>query len=158
MEYWDLFKWCNTNLQIMMHEISPKHIELNYLNLKIQIYHTQSRKNNDYNFNVLRFMWWEWLLKLLEKSSKRSNKIRGNLGLGTPHRKNQERVPPTHRRKDRVNTDHLRTTSLGRKQRNTLERQRNIPGSGTTSIRAHGITLLISTQSSHWWLRWKPLN
>jgi hypothetical protein len=31
------------------------------------------------------------------------------------------------------------------------ERQRKTPGSGATSIRALGITLLTAAQSSHWW-------
>jgi hypothetical protein len=35
----------------------------------------------------------------------------------------------------------------------TSKRKRKIPGSGVTSIRAPGITLLIATQSSLWWLR-----
>jgi hypothetical protein len=38
--------------------------------------------------------------------------------------------------------DSIRTTSPSHKQRRTLERQRKIPGSGGTSIRALGITLL----------------
>jgi hypothetical protein len=38
--------------------------------------------------------------------------------------------------------DSIRTTSPSRKQRRTPERQRKIPGSGATSIRALGITLL----------------
>jgi hypothetical protein len=76
-----------------------------------------------------------------------------NLGLGTPHNKIQERVAPTHRTKDRENMDSIRTTSPSRKQRRTLERQRKIPGSGATSIRALGITLLTVAQSSHWWLK-----
>jgi hypothetical protein len=33
------------------------------------------------------------------------------------------------------------------------ERQRKILGSGVTSIRALGITLLTVAQSSHWWLK-----
>jgi hypothetical protein len=37
------------------------------------------------------------------------------------------------------------------KKRRTPERQRKIPGSGVTSIRALGITLLTVTQSSRWW-------
>jgi hypothetical protein len=65
------------------------------------------------------------------------------LGLGTPHRKIQERAAPTHRTKDRENMDNIRTTSPSRKKRRTLERQRKILGSGVTSIRALGITLLI---------------
>jgi hypothetical protein len=47
----------------------------------------------------------------------------------------------------------LRTTSLSRKQRKTMERRRKIPVSGVDSIRAPAITLLIAAQSSHWWLR-----
>ena len=50
----------------------------------------------------------------------------------------------------------LRTTSLSHKQTRTMERWRKTLGSGATSIRASGITLLISAQSSHWWMIWKP--
>jgi hypothetical protein len=72
-------------------------------------------------------------------------------GPGNPSQKIQERVAPTHRTKDREKMDSIRTTSPSRKQRRTLERQRKIPGSGVTSIRALGITLLIVAQSSRWW-------
>jgi hypothetical protein len=65
------------------------------------------------------------------------------LGLGTPHNKIQERAAPTHRTKDRENMDNIRTTNPSHKQRRTPERQRKISGSGATSIRALGITLLI---------------
>jgi hypothetical protein len=53
------------------------------------------------------------------KSSRSSNKRCGNLGLGTPHNKSQERVPLNHRTKDREKIDHLRTTIPGRKKRRT---------------------------------------
>jgi hypothetical protein len=75
------------------------------------------------------------------KSSKSSNKRRDNLGLGTPHNKIQEREAPTHRKKDKENMDSISEISPSRKQIRTPERQRNIPGSGATSIRALGITL-----------------
>jgi len=39
-----------------------------------------------------------------------------------------------------------------------MERRRNKPGISATSIRSYVITLLISTQSSYWWMRWKNLN
>jgi hypothetical protein len=55
-------------------------------------------------------------------------------------------VAPTHRTKDRAKIDNLRTTSPGHKKIRTPERQRKIPGSGATSIRAPGITLLISSK------------
>jgi hypothetical protein len=90
---------------------------------------------------------------MLSKLSRSSNKRRGNLGLGTPHNKSRGRAAPTHRTKDRAKMDSIRTTSPIRKQRRTPERQRKIPGSGATSIRVLGITLLTSTQSSHWWLK-----
>jgi hypothetical protein len=60
------------------------------------------------------------------------------------------RPQPTEQR-TRENMDSIRTTSPSRKQRRTPERQRNIPGSGVTSIRALGITLLTVAQSSRWW-------
>jgi hypothetical protein len=82
------------------------------------------------------------------KSSRSLNKRRENLGLGTPHNKRKEKVTPNRRTKERENMDNLRTTSPIHKERRTMERQRNIPISGATSIRAPGITLMISTQSS----------
>jgi hypothetical protein len=60
------------------------------------------------------------------KSSRNSNKRPTNLGLGTPHNKRQERVAPTHRKKDREKMDSINTTSPSRKKIRTLERQRNI--------------------------------
>jgi hypothetical protein len=85
------------------------------------------------------------------KSSRSSNKRRDNLGLGTSHNKSWERVAPTHRTKDRSKMDNIKITSPSYKQRRTLERQRNILGSGATSIRALGITLLTVAQRSPWW-------
>jgi hypothetical protein len=94
---------------------------------------------------------WTRPTDMSSKLSRSSNKRRDNLGLGTPHKKIQEREAPTHRTKDRENMGSIKTTSIRRKQRRTPERQRKIPGSGATSIRALGITLLITAQSSHWW-------
>jgi hypothetical protein len=54
---------------------------------------------------------WVWLTDMLSKSSRSSNKRRGNLGQGTPHNKSWERVAPTHIKKDRENMDSIRTTS-----------------------------------------------
>jgi hypothetical protein len=87
------------------------------------------------------------------KIERSSNKRRENLGLGTSHNKIQERAAPTHRTKDREKMDNIRTTSPSHKQRRTPERQMKIPGSGVTSIRSLGITLLIVAQSSHWWTK-----
>jgi hypothetical protein len=95
---------------------------------------------------------WAQPIDMSSKSTRSLNKRCDNLGLGTPHNKIKERVTPTCRTKGREKMDNLRTTSLGHKQRRTVERQRKIPGSGVTSIRSPGITL-ISTQSSLWWLR-----
>jgi hypothetical protein len=94
---------------------------------------------------------WAWPTDMPSKSRRSSNKRRDNLGLGTPHNKIQERAAPTHRKKDRENMVSIRTTSPNRKQRRTPERQRKIPGSGATSIRSLGITLLTTAQSSRWW-------
>jgi hypothetical protein len=94
---------------------------------------------------------WAWPTDMLSKSSRSSNKRRDNSGMGTPHNKIQERAAPTHRTKDRANMGVIRTISPSHKKRRTLERQRKIPGSGATSIRTLGITLLIVAQSSHWW-------
>ena len=95
---------------------------------------------------------WKSIMNLLRP------RMFNNLGLGTPHSKIHERVSPNHRKKDRAKMDSIMTTSPGRKQRKTPERQRKIPGSGATSIRVFGITLLTAAQRSHWWLKWKPLN
>jgi hypothetical protein len=89
---------------------------------------------------------WARPIDMSLKSCRSLNTRRGNLGLGTPHNKIQERMAPTHRTKDRENMDNIRTTIPSRKQRRTPERQRKIPGSGATSTRAHGITLLIVAQ------------
>ena len=85
------------------------------------------------------------------KLSRSSNKRHCNLGMGTPHKKSQERVATTHRTKDRAKMDSIRTTSPRRKKIRTPERQRKIPGSGATSIRVLGITLMTVTQRNHWW-------
>jgi hypothetical protein len=53
------------------------------------------------------------------KSSISSNKRCDNLGLGTPRRKNQKRVAPTYRTKDREKMDNIRKTIPSRKQRRT---------------------------------------
>jgi hypothetical protein len=103
---------------------------------------------------------WVQPTDMPSKLRRSSNKIHSYLGLGTPHNKSQERVAPTHRTKDITNMDSIKTTSPSYKQRRTLERQRrtlerqrNTLGSGATSIRALGITLLIVAQRSHWWLK-----
>jgi hypothetical protein len=89
-----------------------------------------------------------WPTDMLSKLSRSSNKKHDNLGLETPQNKSQERVATTHRIKDREKMDSIRTTSPICKQRRTLERQRKLLGSGVTSIRALGITLLTAAQSS----------
>jgi hypothetical protein len=94
---------------------------------------------------------WVWPTNMLSKLRRISNKRRGNLGLGTPHNKIQERAVPTHRTKDRENMDSIRKTSPSRKQRSTSERQRRILGSGATSIRSLGITMRTAAQSNRWW-------
>jgi hypothetical protein len=94
---------------------------------------------------------WARPIDMSLKSSRSSNKRGDNLGLGTPHNKIQERVAPTHRTKDKENMHSIRTTSPSRKERRKLKRQRKILGSGATSIRALGITLLTTAQSSQWW-------
>jgi hypothetical protein len=77
------------------------------------------------------------------------NKRHDSLGLGTPHNSSRAGATPTHRKKDRENMGNLRKTSPSHKHRRAMERQRRIPGSGATSIRAPGITLLIVAQGSH---------
>jgi hypothetical protein len=62
---------------------------------------------------------WVWPIDMTSKSSRSSNKRCDNLGLGTPHKKSQERAAPTHRTKDRETMDSIRTTSPNRKQRRT---------------------------------------
>jgi hypothetical protein len=88
------------------------------------------------------------------KSSKNWNKRCDNFGLGTPHRRSRAREAPTHRTKDREKMGNLRKTSPDRKKIRTMGRQRNIMGSGGTSIlRTPRIRLFIVAQRSHWWLR-----
>jgi hypothetical protein len=58
---------------------------------------------------------WVRPTDMLSKSSRSSNKRCGNLGLGTPHNKSQERAAPTHRTKKRENMDSIRTTSPSHK-------------------------------------------
>jgi hypothetical protein len=91
---------------------------------------------------------YRYAIKIKQKIKQKTK----HLGLGTPHRKRKERVPPTHKTKEKENMDSLRKTSPIRKQRRTPKRQIKIPRGGATSIRAPGITLLISAQRSHWWL------
>jgi hypothetical protein len=96
---------------------------------------------------------WAWPTDMSSKSSISSNKRRDNLGLEAPHNKIQEKVAPNHRTMDRENMDSIGTTSPIRKQKRTLKIQRKIPGSGATSIRSLGITLLIVTQRNRWWMK-----
>jgi hypothetical protein len=77
------------------------------------------------------------------KSSRSSNKRHVKFGPGNPSQKNPGKGGPNPQNKGQRKYDRLRTTSPGHKQRRTPERQRKIPGSGVTSIRAPGITLLI---------------
>jgi hypothetical protein len=92
---------------------------------------------------------WARPTDMPSKSSRSSNKRCDNLGLGTPHNKILERAAPTHRTKDQEKMGSIKTTGPSRKQIGTLERHRKILGSGVTSIRALGITLMIAAQSSH---------
>jgi hypothetical protein len=85
------------------------------------------------------------------KSSRISNERCDNLGLGTPHKKIQERVAPTHRTMDRKNMDSIKTTSPSHKKIRTSKIQIKISGSGATSIISLGITLMTAAQSSQWW-------
>jgi len=101
---------------------------------------------------------WARPIDMQSKLSRSLNKRCENLGLGIPRSKNQEREVPTYRTKDRARMDNLSKTSLSRKQRRTMGRQRKTLGSGVSSIRALGITPLNVSKSSHWWSRWKPMN
>jgi hypothetical protein len=94
---------------------------------------------------------WGRPTDISSKLIKSSNKKHDNLGLGTPHSKSQEGATPTHRKKEKEKMDNIMTTSPSCKQIRTPERQRKIPRSGVTSIRDLGITLLTTSQSSHWW-------
>ena len=94
---------------------------------------------------------WARPTDMSSKSSRSSNKRRGNLDLGTPHKQIQEMVALTHKKKERAKMDSIKTTSPSHKQRRTSKRQIKIPRSGATSIRSLGITLVISSQNSRWW-------
>jgi hypothetical protein len=87
------------------------------------------------------------------KSSRSLNKRHDNLGLGTPHNRSREREAPNHRKKDRENMGSNMTTSLSCNKIRKIEIQIKISGSGATSIRGPRITLLISTQRRHCWMR-----
>jgi hypothetical protein len=142
LEFTNIFHTLRTKMGI---KYSERYLVLKYCN----ILHRYIQAEHFFST----FHPWERPTNLTSKSSKSSNKRRNNLVLGTPHNKSQERVAPTCRTKDIEKMDCLRKTSLGFKQRRMPKRQRNIPGSGATSIRAPGITLLIVAQSSCWWLR-----
>jgi hypothetical protein len=60
-------------------------------------------------WNFWKYHPWVQPTDMLSKSSRSSNKRRGNLGLGTPHNKIQETVAPTDQTKDRANMDSIRT-------------------------------------------------
>ena len=92
------------------------------------------------------------------KSSRSSKKRCDNFGLGNPRSKKKEREAPTYITKDREKMDSIKTTITSHKKIRTSERQRKIPRSGATSIRALGITLLTATRNSRCWPKWKPLN
>jgi hypothetical protein len=86
------------------------------------------------------------MLSILSRSLR---KICDSLGLGTPHNRSRAREAPNHRTKGRENMKNLRKTSLIQKPRRTMERRIKTPGSGATSIRSLGITLLIIAQKFH---------
>jgi hypothetical protein len=89
---------------------------------------------------------------MLSKLRRILNKICDSLGLGTPHSRSRARVAPTHKTNYIEKMGNLRTTNPSHKKRRTMGRRRKILGSGTTSIIAPDITLLIFAQRSHWWL------
>jgi hypothetical protein len=92
---------------------------------------------------------WARPIDMPSKSSKRLNKKCGSLGLGTPHNKSRAVEALTHGAKDKAKMGNLMKTIPIHKQRRTMVRRTKIPGSGVTSIRAPGITLLIVAQISH---------
>jgi 2-phosphoglycerate kinase len=92
---------------------------------------------------------YRYAIKIKKKLKQKTWKF----GPRNPSQKIQERVAPTHRKKDVENMDTLRTTILGCNKIRTPERQIKISISGATSIGASGITLLIVDQRGHWWLR-----
>jgi hypothetical protein len=59
---------------------------------------------------------------MLSKLSISSNKRHGNLGLGTPHSKSQERAATTHRKKEKEKMDSLGKTIPGHNKRRTPKR------------------------------------
>jgi hypothetical protein len=92
---------------------------------------------------------YQYVVKIEQKLKQKTQPF----GSRNPHSRSKKREAPTNRTKDRENMGNLRTTSPSHKKIRTMGRRRKIPGSGVTSIRAPGITLLITTQRSHWWLR-----
>jgi hypothetical protein len=93
---------------------------------------------------------YQYAIKIEQKLKQKMRKF----GLGNPSQQKPGKGSPKPQNKGhRENMDSIRTTSPSHKQRRTLERQRKIPRSGATSIRALGITLLIVAQSRRWWLK-----
>jgi hypothetical protein len=72
-------------------------------------------------------------------------------GPGNPSQQKPGKGGPNPQNKGQNKDGQYQDNSPSRKQRRTLERQRKILGSGATSIRALGITLLTAAQSSRWW-------
>jgi hypothetical protein len=92
---------------------------------------------------------YRYVVKIEQKIKQKMRQFRPR----NPSQQNPGKGSPNSKKKDREKMNLLRTNSLGFKQRRTLERQRKISGSGATSIRSPGITLLIVAQRSCWWLR-----
>jgi hypothetical protein len=137
-EFTNIFHTLRTNLGIKYYE---RHSVLKYHGVLHRYIHAEMEFLDILSLGTA----YRYAIKIEQKLKQKTQQF----GHGTPHRKSKERVAPTHRTMDRAKMDSLVKTNPSRKQRRTSERQRKISGSGATSIRAPGITLLIVAQSSH---------
>jgi hypothetical protein len=89
---------------------------------------------------------YRYAIKIEQKLKQKTQ----NLGLGTPHKKSRKGRPqPIEQRKKKIWT--VSGQPVQDKTKKDTGKTKKDTGSGVTSIRALGITLLIVAQSSHWW-------
>jgi hypothetical protein len=74
-------------------------------------------------------------------------------GTGNPSQQNPGKGGSNPQNKGQRKDGQYQDNQSKPQEKKTLERQRKIPRSGATSIRALGITLLTVAQSSRWWTK-----
>jgi hypothetical protein len=90
---------------------------------------------------------YRYVVKIEQKLKQKTRQF----GPGNPSQQNPGKGSPNPPNKGQRKDGQYQDNRTSRKQRRTSERQRKISGSGATSIRALGITLLTVTQTSRWW-------